>query len=229
MNSTGSAESPFLICPKLEVRQMRNSSVVPTNKVTEKGNERIRSILEEAKNTLVEEGFSALSYRNVAKRAGITVGNVTYYFPTKDDLMIELARYIFDRWEARFRRNLPQNLTDRTDIFVYSIRYMIEENKRLKSSSLLLEMWAMANHSTAVMKMLDTFYGKMRVWIEDMLADVSPTLSTQKRRLRAALITSQIEGLIVLIGPKRIAHKELSGLEDEAIKQIQKLALDGSD
>jgi AcrR family transcriptional regulator len=225
MNSTGSRR----ISPSLEVRQMQNVSALSTNKITEKGNERIRNILEEAKNTLVEEGFSALSYRNIAKRAGMTVGNVTYYFPTKDDLMVELARYIFDRWEARFRRNLPNHLTEKTNIFEYSIRYMIEENKRLKSSSLLLEMWAMANHSTAVMKMLDTFYGKMRAWIEDMLADISPTLSIQKRRLRAALITSQIEGLIVLIGPKRIAHKELSGLEDEAIRQIQRLALDGSD
>jgi AcrR family transcriptional regulator len=204
---------------------MQHFSVLSTNKVTEKGNERIRAILEEAKNTLVEEGFSALSFRNVAKRVGITVGNVTYYFPTKDDLMVELARYIFDRWEVRFRRNLPTNLTDKTDIFVYSIRYMIEENKRVKSSSLLLEMWAMANRSTAVMKMLDTFYGKMRAWIEDMLADIAPTLPIRKRRLRAALITSQIEGLMVLIGPKRIAHKELNGLEDEAIRQIQKLAL----
>jgi hypothetical protein len=57
---------------------------------TEKGNERIRSILEEAKNALVEEGFSGLSFRTIAKRAGITVGNVTYYFPTKDDLMVDL-------------------------------------------------------------------------------------------------------------------------------------------
>jgi AcrR family transcriptional regulator len=208
---------------------MQHFSVLSTSKVTEKGNERIRAILEEAKNTLVEEGFSALSFRNVAKRVGITVGNVTYYFPTKDDLMVELARYIFDRWEVRFRRNLPTNLTDKTDIFVYSIRYMIEENKRVKSSSLLLEMWAMANRSTAVMKMLDTFYGKMRAWIEDMLADIAPTLPIRKRRLRGALITSQIEGLMVLIGPKRIIHKELNGLEDEAIKQIQKLALDGLD
>jgi hypothetical protein len=37
---------------------------------------------------------------------------------------------------------------------------MIEENKRVKSSTLLLEMWAMANHSTSVMRMLDTFYAR---------------------------------------------------------------------
>jgi AcrR family transcriptional regulator len=196
------------------------------NKLTEKGSERIHVILEEAKNTLVDEGFSGLSFRNVAKRAGITVGNVTYYFPTKDDLLVELAGYIFDRWEARFRRNLPSDLTDKMDIFLYSIRYMIEENKRAKSSRLLLEMWAMANHSMAVMKMLDAFYCKMRAWIEDMLADIAPAQSLRKRRLRAALITSQIEGLMVLIGPNRMIHKELEGLENEAIRQIKKLAID---
>ena len=205
---------------------MANFQLFNTNKFTEKGSERIRMILEEAKNTLVDEGFSGLSFRNVAKRAGITVGNVTYYFPTKDDLLVELAGYIFDRWEDRFRRNLPSNLTDKMDIFLYSIRYMIEENKRVKSNRLLLEMWAMANHSTAVMRMLDAFYCKMRAWIEDMLADIAPNQSVRKRRLRAALITSQIEGLMVLIGPNRMIHKELEGLENEAIRQIQKLAAD---
>jgi AcrR family transcriptional regulator len=204
---------------------MHNVQFLTANKVTEKGTERIRLILEEAKNTLVDEGFSGLSFRTIAKRAGITVGNVTYYFPTKDDLLVELAGYIFDRWEDRFQRNLPSNLTGKTEIFLYSVRYMIEENKRVKSNRLLLEMWAMANHSTAVMRMLDTFYAKMRAWIEGMLADIAPDQSTQKRRLRAALITSQIEGLMVLVGPNRMAHKELNGLEDEAIRLIERLAV----
>jgi AcrR family transcriptional regulator len=205
---------------------MANFQLFNTSKFTEKGSERVRIILEEAKNTLVDEGFSGLSFRSVAKRARITVGNVTYYFPTKDDLLVELAGYIFDRWEDRFRRNLPSNLTGKMDIFLYSIRYMIEENKRVKSNRLLMEMWAMANHSTAVMRMLDAFYCKMRAWIEDMLADIAPNQSVRKRRLRAALITSQVEGLMVLIGPNRMIHKELEGLENEAIRQIQKLAID---
>ncbi len=139
--------------------------------------------------------------------------------------MVELAGYIFDRWDARFHRNLPKTVTAKMDIFLYSVRYMIEENKRVRSSTLLLEMWAMANRSTPVMRMLDIFYAKMRSWIEEMLADINPTLSVRKRRLRAALITSQIEGLMILIGPKRISHKELNGLEEETIRQIQRLAM----
>ena len=64
------------------------------------------------------------------------------------------------------------------------------------------------------------------VGLRRMLLDINPMLSARKRRLRAALITSQLEGLTILIGPKRIAHKELNGLEDEAIRQIQRLAMD---
>ena len=37
---------------------MPNLQSLPMNKFTDKGSERIRIILEEAKNTLVDEGFS---------------------------------------------------------------------------------------------------------------------------------------------------------------------------
>ena len=71
------------------------------------------AILEAAKDVLVEEGFAALSLREVAKRADMTVGNVGYYFPSKDSLLAALAEHIFDRWDARFRRHLPPDLRRR--------------------------------------------------------------------------------------------------------------------
>ena len=168
---------------------------------TSKGNERVVAILEAAKAVLVEEGFAALSLREVAKRADMTVGNVGYYFPSKDSLLAALAEHIFDRWDARFRRNLPTDLPSGLATFVYSIRFMIEENKRPKTKSLLLEMWAMANRSRAIRGMMDTFYRRMRSWIEAMLMEIDPAMSSHVRRLRAALITAQIEGLMLLIGP----------------------------
>ncbi|RUM20514.1 TetR/AcrR family transcriptional regulator [Rhizobium vallis] len=197
---------------------------------TGKGNARVRAILEEAKNILVEEGFAELSFRTLAKRCGITVGNVTYYFPTKELLMEQLAVYIFDRWDEGFQRRVPERLTDHIEIFEYSVRYMIEENKRPRTNALLQEMWAISSRSDTVMRMLDVFYAKMRAWIEGMLAGVNSELPIRARKLRAALITSQIEGLIVLIGPRRIPHDELRGLEEAALVAIRQLAIapDGS-
>ncbi len=193
--------------------------------VTNKGTERVIAILEAAKDVLVEEGFAALSLREVAKRADMTVGNVGYYFPSKDSLLAALAEHIFDRWDARLRRHAPPDLAGGLPTFVYSIRFMIEENKRPKTKSLLLEMWAMANRSRAIRLMMDTFYGRMRGWIEAMLLDIDPAMSRHTCRLRAALVTAQIEGLMLLIGPASPAEGELIGLEEEAIKQIQRVAL----
>jgi AcrR family transcriptional regulator len=192
---------------------------------TSKGNERVGEILEAAKTILVEDGFSALSFREVARRTEMTVGNVGYYFPSKDDLLTALAEHIFDRWDARFRRHVPAEVVGAKAIFSHSIWYMIEENKRPKTKSLLLEMWSLANRSRATMRMMDAFYRRMRQWLEAMLADLDPGAPPNTRRLRAALITAQIEGLMLLVGPNSPSAAELVGLEAEAVRQIERLAL----
>jgi len=192
---------------------------------TEKGSSTATAILEQTKNILSEQGLAAISIRSVAERCRLSPGNVTYYFRTKEILFSELAKFLFDRWNRRFYQKLPDFAGSPIDTFVFSIEYMIEENKRPKSSNMLLEMWAMSNHSPAVKMMMDVFYGQMRAWIERLMQAANPAQSKPTRQLRAALITAQLEGLMVLIGPNRVDHAELWGLEKEAIRQMTHLAL----
>ena len=203
------------------------TKIVPSSirRLTDKGSSTATRILEEAKNILVEDGFLGLSFRAIAKRTGTTVGNIGYYYGTKDDLMVDLAEYIFDRWEFRLQRDMPPSMTDRREKFRYFIRYMIDQNKQRKTMFLLLEMWAMANRSLAVSKMMDTFYGRLRDSIDGMIADINPKMTANTRALRAALITTQIEGLMILVGPRKPKHRELDGIEDEALAQIETMAL----
>jgi len=191
---------------------------------TRKGAGRSAMILEVAKDIVVTEGFANLSYRNIAKRAGIAVGNVNYYYPSKDDLLVDLAEFIFDRWDERLKKRVPSRLKSDREIFQFSIKFMIEENKRERTVTLLMEMWAMANHSPPVSKMLGAFYARMRSWISDMIERVRPDIGRESRDLRAALITAQIEGLMILIGPRRVRHEELAGIEQAAAEHIQNLA-----
>jgi AcrR family transcriptional regulator len=203
------------------------TKIVPSSirRLTDKGSSTATRILEEAKNILVEDGFLGLSFRAIAKRTGTTVGNIGYYYGTKDDLMVDLAEYIFDRWEFRLQRDMPPSMTDRREKFRYFIRYTIDQNKQRKTMFLLLEMWAMANRSLAVSKMMDTFYGRLRDSIDGMIADLNPKMTADTRALRAALITTQIEGLMILVGPRKPKHRELDGIEDEALAQIETMAL----
>jgi AcrR family transcriptional regulator len=196
-----------------------------TRRLTQKGNSTVVRILEEAKNIIVEEGFLGLSFRAIAKRTGTTVGNIGYYYGTKDDLMVDLAEYIFDKWEMRLQREMPPAMTDKLEMFRYCVRYMIDQNKQRKTMFLLLEMWAMANRSRAVSKMMDTFYSRLRASIERMIGELNPSLPADTRALRAALITTQIEGLMIVAGPGKPRHRELDGLEDEAMVQIERMAL----
>ncbi len=172
-----------------------------SRRLTEKGNSTVVRILEEAKNIIVEDGFVGLSFRAIAKRTGTTVGNIGYYYGTKDDLMVDLAEYIFDKWELLLQRDMPPDMSGKLDMFHYRIRYMIDQNKHRKTMFLLLEMYAMANRSRAVSKMMDTFYSRLRASIDRMIADINPGMPAQTRALRAALITTQIEGLMILVGP----------------------------
>jgi hypothetical protein len=54
---------------------------------------------------------------------------------------------------------------------------------------------------------------------------LDPGAQPNTRRLRAALITAQIEGLMLLVGPNSPSAAELVGLEAEAVRQIERLAL----
>jgi AcrR family transcriptional regulator len=210
------------IAPRAET----TSSAYSARRLTDKGNSTVVRILDEAKNIIVAEGFTGLSFRAIAKRTQTTVGNIGYYYSTKDELMVDLAEYIFDRWEMRVQRDMPQFMTDKRETFRYFIRSMIDQNKQRKTMFLLLEMWAMANRSRPVAKMMDTFYGRLRASIERMIADLSPAMPAETRALRAALITTQIEGLMILVGPGKPRHRELRGIEDAAMAQIERMALE---
>ena len=62
--------------------------------------------------TIVELGFQGLSVGEVARRAGVSKGVVTYHFATKDDLIYEVVAQIFDSitefLETRLGRTTPE-------------------------------------------------------------------------------------------------------------------------
>lgn len=56
-------------------------------------------ILEKSKEILVNEGYTKLSMRNVAKACGIALGTIYNYYPTKKDLVIAMME---GYWEEYF-------------------------------------------------------------------------------------------------------------------------------
>jgi AcrR family transcriptional regulator len=54
-------------------------------------------IVRAAAESLLENGYAGTSVRAIASRAGVAIGNLQYYFPTKSELLVEAWRHLTAR------------------------------------------------------------------------------------------------------------------------------------
>src|SRR5437879_639754 len=69
------------------------------------------NIVRAAAKSLLENGYAGTSVRSIASRAGVAIGNLQYYFPSKSELLVEAWRYLTARSVEELRTSLNQ-LTD---------------------------------------------------------------------------------------------------------------------
>jgi AcrR family transcriptional regulator len=72
-------------------------------------------IVRAAAESLLESGYAGTSVRAIASRAGVAIGNLQYYFPTKSELLVEAWRYLTARSVDELRRALNR-LTDPVEV-----------------------------------------------------------------------------------------------------------------
>ncbi len=72
-------------------------------------------IVRAAAESLLDEGYAGTSVRSIASRAGVALGNLQYYFPTKSELLVEAWRYLTARSVDELRQVLNQ-LTDPLEV-----------------------------------------------------------------------------------------------------------------
>lgn len=114
-----------------------------------------RARIVEATNELIrEEGYAAVSTRRVAGRAGLKPSLVHYYFPTTDDLLVEVSRL----GAAESDRMIDEALA--SDDPVRALWEFFVDTSRV---AMALEFMAMANHREAVRKHMAEHSVAMRV------------------------------------------------------------------
>lgn len=69
------------------------------------------TIVDAAKEALVESGYSALSTRSIAERAGVPLSQIHYHFGTKQNLVLEVLeeenRRLLDRQTRLYEADIP--------------------------------------------------------------------------------------------------------------------------
>src|SRR5439155_12128957 len=115
-----------------------------------RGREAVARILEAALDILIHEGIAAMTLRRIAAACGLRIGNVTYYFTTKEDLLravldIVEAGYIEAITDLRSRTNEPAEKR-----FALWVRFVLEDIQSERTTKLFSELWALSNQNQFV-------------------------------------------------------------------------------
>jgi DNA-binding transcriptional regulator YbjK len=85
----------------------------PAHRTSAKGRHRKELLVTAARELLLEQGFTAVSHRSVAERAGVPLSATTYYFSSLDDLLGEAVSGLAADWLRAAREvvaSLPAKL-----------------------------------------------------------------------------------------------------------------------
>jgi AcrR family transcriptional regulator len=183
----------------------------PDRRLTWKYHTKQQAIIGEVRALLIEDGYSSLSLRRVAERCQMRLGNLQYYFPSRESLIVAFVRQWVrveteQRERLKAKRLAPKQLAARwvDDLFEYLIGN--------EHGALMVELWAMASHDTTAREELDAWYAEERAYYGAALSEVNPGLSPREAGCRVRLMVGIVEGLIPQLNRARIDSAELLAL-----------------
>jgi hypothetical protein len=104
------------------------------------------------------------------------------------------------------------------------VRFLIEDLKDPMTNAIFFELWSIGQRDRFAMAMVDRFYRRYVANFDDIIAAINPKLDMHRRSTRAALMATQIEGLMILLAKGRPRHRYLVGIENECVAQLLRLA-----
>lgn len=177
-----------------------------------------RRLIEATARLMRDEGYAAATSRRVAAEAGVKQALVYYYFPTMDDLFVEVLRAGADVALDRMRAALTDN---------DPLRALWTINSDARMSSLNTEFMALANHRKVIRTELKAYAERVR---DIETAAVTVALRTSGADLQeyppvaVAMLIAQIARSLCnedAVGVTR-GHEELRALVE---RQLGRLAV----
>ena len=203
-----------------KLRQMeRSNNHQPDDKVAgTKGQKRRQQIIDAAKQALIEGGANSLVLRDVADQIGITHGNLQYYFPTKNDLLIAIFDQAVEKYTESMKVAVSETSTrkGRLDAIIDA---GIAELKA-PETALWRMMMSLADHNpdmASILKKENDLYEQV---VAEELELISPDLSLQRRRHIARIIHAILDGLGI-----QFSYEDAEGPEMRALASEIKIAL----
>jgi AcrR family transcriptional regulator len=160
--------------------------------VTSKGSSTRARIVKEARKQLVERGYEAFVMRELADNLGIKLGNLQYYFKTREALILHVIEQEAAK-DILIIQSLRQNGDSAADVFRSIVRNLVT---RWRSSGgvLFSTLATLAMHNKSYKQLYRTTYENFYFALAVPLREMKPSLSDDEIALRVRLVTALIDG-----------------------------------
>lgn len=172
----------------------------PGTATKSKGQVRLASILDAARAVFMEAGYAGLTMRKVALRAGISIGNLSYYYRTKDDLLRDLIDYVIAGYLDTFERLRDAAGQSPEKQLESVLDFWIEDLGTPETTAFFPELWALANHDAHVAELVDRLYARVRQPLHELIPLINPACQPDDARQLALFMCAAMEGLTVFVG-----------------------------
>jgi AcrR family transcriptional regulator len=162
---------------------------------TSKGMQRREQILADARRLLIEEGYNGFKLREIAARSGMTIGNLQYYYPTRDLLLEAVTRTAaFDDLEAieAIRKSGLQGKAQLRELAVVLLREWVGDSGKIYAAASFL------SHNQPVFRsILAELYSQLYEHLILVLKQLQPRAHRQTLLDKARLITALLDGAVI--------------------------------
>jgi AcrR family transcriptional regulator len=126
-------------------------------------------IVRAAAESLLENGYAGTTVRTIAARAGVAIGNLQYYFPTKSELLVEAWRYLTAQSVEQLRQTLNR-LTDPLEVLEVGVEAIWDSLRRLGDIQLAaFDLLVQAPRSERLRAYLPELFTRYREVIQEQL------------------------------------------------------------
>lgn len=178
---------------------------------------RLLTILDAARDIFREQGYANLTMRKVATRAGISIGNLNYYYRTKEDLLRDFIDYVITPYLEAFDHAREEAGQSPEKQLQAVLEFWIEDLATAETTAFFPECWALANHNPFVAELLDDMYTKARQSLNELIPLINPTLTQKESEHIALYMCASMEGLIIFAGYKKPWAARLGTLKQISI------------
>lgn len=199
-------------------------------KLNRSGRETAIRIVEAAYEILRTGGYEEFSMQGIARRLGIRLSNVQYYFKSRQDLIKAVMSYVQQLYIHRYHQVLTQAEDSPEGRFRAVLEFNFEDIGDDDTRHFFIQLWPLLstadNYSGELMQQL---YETQLEYLSDRIREMVPAVSADEARIRAEIIAAMFEGFMVTAPASVDTAKHRRKLREDVIRTAFVIAQDWAD